>query len=191
MNYEHGFQALKARVAGAEAGVLTELATLEARFEENGRAERLFGTNEVTRATRAQIVYALNEFALKHCGLSFNDLCERVPASRNEGTGTGEPHAVVVDVQINPEDPPYAALRKLLMEAFSPRDLRRFCEERRAFQPVVARIGSAQRLDDMVDEVLDHCRMHLLWDDLVAEMAEVRPAQVRRFADELRGLRRE
>jgi hypothetical protein len=94
---------------------------------------------------------------------------------------------VVADLQIDPEDPPYAAVHKLLTEAFSLEDLRRFCLERRAFRPVVARFGPGQGLDSMVDEVLDHCRTHLLWNELVEEVAEVRPAQVRRFAAELQG----
>lgn len=187
MNYEHGFQALKACVAGAEAGVRTELATLEARFEDNDRAERLFGPSEGTRATRAQIVYALNEFALRHCGASFNDLCDRAPVAGDARPGPTKPPDAVTGVRIDAEDPPYGVLRKLLMEAFSAEDLRRFCQERRPFRPVVVRFGPGQGLDDMVDEVLDHCRMQLLWDELVAEVAEVRPAQVARFADELRG----
>ena len=78
-------------------------------------------------------------------------------------------------------------MRKLLTEAFSAKDLRRFCQERRAFRPVMARFGPGQGLDDMVDQVLDHCRMQLLWDELMVEVARVRPAQVARFANELRG----
>jgi hypothetical protein len=76
MDYKRGLQALKECLAGADAELQSELATLENRFQENERAERIFGQSENTRNTRAQIIFALNELTLKYCGISFNDLCQ-------------------------------------------------------------------------------------------------------------------
>ncbi len=75
MDYERGLQALRECLAGAGAAAQSELATLEERLANNQRAERLFGSSENTRNERSQIIYALNELALSHCGVSFNDLC--------------------------------------------------------------------------------------------------------------------
>lgn len=75
MDLARGFAALKACLAQAAPAELAEISTLEDRLERNQRAERVFGSNEALRSERAQIVYSLNELALKHCGTSFNDLC--------------------------------------------------------------------------------------------------------------------
>jgi len=37
-----------------------------------------------------------------------------------------------------------------------------------------------------VDEMLDYCRTELLWDDLLAKVAQVKPRQYARFASSLR-----
>ncbi|HSR32900.1 MAG TPA: CHAT domain-containing protein, partial [Anaerolineae bacterium] len=89
-------------------------------------------------------------------------------------------------IHIDPDDPPYAALRELLNAAFDPDGLHRFCQERRAFRPVLRRFGPGHGLDNMIDELLEYCRTQLLWDELVAEIARVQPRQVARFADRLR-----
>ena len=75
MDYKRGFQALKECLAGADAKLQPELATLEERFWGSERAERVFGSSENIRNERSQIMFSLNEFALKHCGIGFNDLC--------------------------------------------------------------------------------------------------------------------
>ena len=189
MDYERGFRVLKECLAGEEATYLAELATLESRFGENERSERLFGSSETTRTTRAQIIFSLNQFALAHCGTSFNELCEGVPDNQTRQTGTAaaaQPTPNGADLHIDPQDPPYAILRELLTEAFTPEELRRLCLERKAFRPVVARFGPGHGLDDMVDALFDYCRTRLLWDELLSEIARERPEQVARFADRLR-----
>ncbi len=73
------------------------------------------------------------------------------------------------------------AIRELLLAAFTPQDLRRFCQDRLLFQPIVVRFGPGHGLDDMVDEVIDYCRTRLLWDDLLADVKEANPLQYARF----------
>jgi NAD-dependent SIR2 family protein deacetylase len=78
MDYKRGFQALKECLSEANPELQSELAALEDRFWKNERAERVFGSSENTRNERAQIVFSLNELALKHCHVSFNELCQGV-----------------------------------------------------------------------------------------------------------------
>ena len=75
MDLDRGLEALRACLAGANEETKAELATLEERLIANRRGERIFGSSENTRNERSQIIYALNELALRHCGASFNDLC--------------------------------------------------------------------------------------------------------------------
>jgi Sulfatase-modifying factor enzyme 1 len=74
-----------------------------------------------------------------------------------------------------------AAVRQLLMAAFTVEDLRRFCEDRPTLRPIIARFGPEQGLDDLVDEVIVYCRTHLLWDELLVEVQKENPLQYARF----------
>jgi hypothetical protein len=89
--------------------------------------------------------------------------------------------------RIDPDNPPVAALRHLLMEAFTPEELRRFCQDRPAFRPVVDRFGPGYGLDGMVDELLRYTETRLLWDELLDGVAQERPRQYERFAERLFG----
>jgi hypothetical protein len=60
-----------------------------------------------------------------------------------------------------------AQVRILLTKAFTAHDLRRFCLDRPVFRPTVDRFGPGQGLDDMVDEVIEYCRVHMLWYELL------------------------
>lgn len=80
LSVQRGFEALRNCLQAAGGQRLSELATLEDRFQANQRAERLFGGSENTRNQRAQIVFALNELALATCGVSFNELCQGAQA---------------------------------------------------------------------------------------------------------------
>jgi predicted DNA-binding protein len=75
MDYKRGLAQLRTCLERRVPDKLTEFNTLEERFHKNQRAERLFGSSENTRNEHSQIIYGLNELALEHCGISFNDLC--------------------------------------------------------------------------------------------------------------------
>jgi hypothetical protein len=96
MDYKHGFHALKECLGEAGAELQSKLATLEERFWKNEEGERLFGSSENTRSERSQIIFSLNELALKHCGVSFNELCQGA-----RPTPTDERHPLA-----EPERPP-------------------------------------------------------------------------------------
>jgi hypothetical protein len=80
----------------------------------------------------------------------------------------------------------FAEIRELLLAAFAPEELRRFCQDRSLFRPIVNEFGPGQGLDDMVDRVFDYCHTRSLWDRLLAEVEEVNPSQYERFAPRLR-----
>ncbi|RPI56598.1 MAG: hypothetical protein EHM56_04390 [Chloroflexi bacterium] len=76
-------------------------------------------------------------------------------------------------------------IRRLLLAAFTPQDLARFCQDEEPFRPVVAYFGPGQGLVDMVDRLVDYCRTHALWDELLAAIRRTNPAQYERFAAQL------
>lgn len=90
-------------------------------------------------------------------------------------------------LHIDPDQPPIRVIRQLLLAAFEPQALRRFCEERSDFRELLNRFGVRYSLDDMVDEVITYCGTYLLWDDLLKEVALINPVQYERFEPDLRG----
>jgi hypothetical protein len=76
-------------------------------------------------------------------------------------------------------------IRKLLIAAFTPEDLKHFCQDHPNLSPIVARFGPGQGLDDMAGEVIDYCGTHFLWDELLAEVKKKNPRQYARFEPEL------
>ena len=74
-----------------------------------------------------------------------------------------------------------AAIRQLLLAAFTPEELRRFCYDRPTFRPVVSSFGPGQGLDDMVDELITYCDTRLLLGELLRQVRQVNPGQHARF----------
>ncbi len=79
-----------------------------------------------------------------------------------------------------------ATIRKLLVAAFTPEGLRRFCWDLPAFQPVVNEFGPGHGLNDMVDRLIVYCRKNLLWGELLAEVKKVNPRQYSVYEHALR-----
>ena len=75
--YQVGLSTLKHKIAGlGDDSLQLELATLTERLIANTEDERIFGSSEGNRTERARIIHALNQMALAHLALTFNDLCE-------------------------------------------------------------------------------------------------------------------
>jgi hypothetical protein len=74
-----------------------------------------------------------------------------------------------------------AVVRRLLISAFTPEDLKRFCQDRPVLAAIIPRFGSGQGLDDMVGEVIDYCQTHYLWEDLLSGVKQESPRQYARF----------
>jgi formylglycine-generating enzyme required for sulfatase activity len=74
-----------------------------------------------------------------------------------------------------------ATIRQLLLAAFTPEELRRFCYDRPTFRPIVDLFGPGLGAVDMVDRVVEYCDRNLLLDELLAELKKHNPPQYARF----------
>ncbi|MBN1139668.1 MAG: hypothetical protein JXM73_24055 [Anaerolineae bacterium] len=74
-----------------------------------------------------------------------------------------------------------SAIRELLLAAFTPQELRRFCMYHPPFRPIVDRFGPGYGFDDMVDEVVEYCERNVLLSDLLKAIAKKNPRQYERF----------
>lgn len=72
---------------------------------------------------------------------------------------------------IDPDNPPYARLRQLLKAAFDARSLRRI-EDEDNFSEMRHRFAPGDNVDDLIDELFEFCRTGMLWDELLAFVAE-------------------
>jgi hypothetical protein len=77
------------------------------------------------------------------------------------------------------------AIRNLLREAFMPGDLRRFCQNRPRFSPVLGYIGLSASEEETIDVIIDYCQTWLLFGTLLAEMREYNPRQYARYKDQI------
>ncbi|MBU1750744.1 MAG: caspase family protein, partial [Chloroflexi bacterium] len=92
MDYERGLNTLKGLAEGADW--YQDFTVHEAPLRENLRDERRYGPSEQTRRDRTRIIDQLNALALKHLGISFNDLClgmQPPPKPSTATKGDGEP----------------------------------------------------------------------------------------------------
>jgi hypothetical protein len=123
MDYERGLDALRQLAEGTDWH--QDFAVYEAPLLENLRDERRYGPSEQTRRDRTRIVDQLNALALKHLGISFNELCmgkqppssstetkgDGVPADPEQLYGTGNPWAVLVGVNEYEDSANYGELQ--------------------------------------------------------------------------------
>ncbi|HSR30654.1 MAG TPA: SUMF1/EgtB/PvdO family nonheme iron enzyme [Anaerolineae bacterium] len=75
------------------------------------------------------------------------------------------------------------AIRQLLLAAFTPEELRRFCYDRPDLRPVVNRFGSRHSLEDMVDELITYCDNYRYLPELLAELKQHNPRQYAHYLE--------
>ena len=75
-NLEHGLQLMKDALRGGDSDIFLAFSTLENRLLENITKERLYGSTEMVRSERAQIVQELNRLAIDCIQRTFNELCQ-------------------------------------------------------------------------------------------------------------------
>ncbi|MBN1810840.1 MAG: hypothetical protein JXA14_03295 [Anaerolineae bacterium] len=78
-----------------------------------------------------------------------------------------------------------AVVRKLLQAAFTADELRRFCQDRPIFGPVLVDVPARASLNEMADVLIQYCETNHLLDDLCAAVKEVNPRQYERFEPDL------
>jgi hypothetical protein len=116
------------------------------------------------------------------CGGGGEDRGEEIRGRETGGEEEGPPPTVPT---IDPDDPPIRLIRKLLTDAFAADTLRRFCEEHSDLRHVVHYFGPGHSFADMIDQVIEYCRMYLLWEELLQGVAEENPRQFKRFVSQL------
>lgn len=93
--------------------------------------------------------------------------------------------------QKGPADPDQynlPAVRGLVKDAFTDRELRRFCQDRQPFRLLLDRFGRDWGLEDMVDALIEHCQKRLLLPELLSEVREHNPRQYERYSSQLASL---
>ncbi|MBN1661557.1 MAG: protein kinase [Anaerolineae bacterium] len=78
-----------------------------------------------------------------------------------------------------------ATVRALLGDAFMPNEIVSFCQDRAPFRPALRYFGPAFSFDDMITSLLTYCQTRLLFDLLLAEIAQANPRQYERHAGRL------
>ncbi|HSJ58267.1 MAG TPA: ATP-binding protein, partial [Anaerolineae bacterium] len=78
-----------------------------------------------------------------------------------------------------------AAIRELLLAAFTADDLHRFCQDRADFRQVLRNVGAKPSLNELADQILTHCETHLLFDPLLAQVRQLVPRQYEHFEPRL------
>ena len=77
-----------------------------------------------------------------------------------------------------------AALSRLLRDAFTAGELRRFCQERPPLRPFLDEVGEAS-LNEMTYTLIEYCEKRALFAELLAEIAAVNPRQYERHRPRL------
>jgi len=78
------------------------------------------------------------------------------------------------------------AIRKLLLDAFTVEDLRRFWQDSSAFRDLLDSVEEQKGLKGHVDKLITYCSKRLLFRELLAEVEERNPRQYARHQDKLR-----
>jgi hypothetical protein len=82
--------------------------------------------------------------------------------------------------QTEPDRLNVAAIRTLLQDAFTARELRRFCHDRPRLRQVLHSFGPEFSFADMIDAVINYCEKRLLLPELLAEVQAHNPGQFSR-----------
>jgi formylglycine-generating enzyme required for sulfatase activity len=90
-----------------------------------------------------------------------------------------------LDEQPQPEVYNLAAVRDLIRDAFTVRDLKRFCQDRPAFRPLLGLFAQNPNLEDMIDAIVEHCEKQVLFAELLAGIQISNPRQYARYHDQL------
>jgi hypothetical protein len=63
-----------------------------------------------------------------------------------------------------------AAIRELLLHAFTATTLHHFCQDRPLFRPMLDYVSQSPSKAKLVDTLLEHRQTQLLWEELLAEV---------------------
>jgi hypothetical protein len=80
------------------------------------------------------------------------------------------------------------AVRNLILDAFGPTDLRRFCQDRPLFASLLNTFGPGWGLQEMAFALIEHCQRQLLFSELLSEIRVFNPRQYERYSTQLASL---
>jgi len=75
-----------------------------------------------------------------------------------------------------------AAIRKLVLKAFTPLGLRTFCKDRPLYRPVVNLVAAKPSLEEFADELITYCEKQALFPELLEAIKGVNPRQLERHS---------
>jgi tetratricopeptide (TPR) repeat protein len=78
-----------------------------------------------------------------------------------------------------------ATIRDLVQNAFTDKELRRFCQDHPTFKPLLVQFSSEASLADMTDILLEYCGKHVLLSELLSRIEEFNLRQFARYRDRL------
>ena len=78
-----------------------------------------------------------------------------------------------------------AAIRSLLLAAFTAEELRRFCQDRPSFSPILNDLGPNASLQQIGDQLITNCERRILFNELLDGVKEVNPGQYARYASQI------
>ena len=78
-----------------------------------------------------------------------------------------------------------ATIRDLVQNAFTDKELRRFCQDHPTFKPLLVQFSSEASLADMTDILLKYCDKHVLLSELLSRIEEFNLRQFARYRDRL------
>jgi hypothetical protein len=97
-------------------------------------------------------------------------------------------------ISVFPEEPgteaeayDIAAIRSLLRDAFTSRELWRLIQGCPALRPLLSRITYDDNLEKMIDVLTEFCRTQTLFSKLLSEVRQSNPKQFERYAQQLNG----
>jgi photosystem II stability/assembly factor-like uncharacterized protein len=115
----------------------------------------------------------LHEIArMLRTGQSAEDYVDALQQLHRQGPGFGGAYVGLDNL---------GSIRSLIRAAFTDKELRRFCQDRSAFQPILTRVASDSGLEDMVDALIEHCQTQALLPQLLTEIRQVNPRQYGRY----------
>lgn len=79
----------------------------------------------------------------------------------------------------------FAGIRILIREAFTAPELRRFCQDRPSFRPILPYLSPNLGLEGMIDALIEYCQKRLLFPELLSEISELNPRQYKRHCPQL------
>lgn len=79
------------------------------------------------------------------------------------------------------------AVRQLILDAFTPAELKQFCQKYREFRPLLRQFSADPSIESMADDVIEFCQARVLFSELLAGIKDFNERQYERHYDAIFG----